>query len=44
MSTDNTDEEAIRIVKAHGVYPKNNAQHAADFVMIQNLQEFVPNV
>ena len=40
MSTDTTDEHALAIVKAHSVYQKNAAQHAADFVMVQDLQDF----
>ena len=40
MSTDTTNEHALAIVKAHGVYQKNAAQHAADFVMVQDLQDF----
>ena len=36
MGTENTDEQAFGIIKAHGVYQKNAAQH---FLMLQRLPE-----
>jgi hypothetical protein len=34
MATDNTAEMPVGIVKAQKVFPKNPAQHAADFQML----------
>ena len=38
-STENTRETCVGVVKAHSLFPKNAAQHAADLEMLQHKQE-----
>ena len=40
MDTENTAEICVGVVKAHQVFPKNPAQHAADLELLYNHQMY----
>ena len=42
MGTENTAETCVGVVKAHQVFPKNPAQHAADFELLYDHPDIQP--